>query len=218
MQGCPESPRLWEKHIDKILQWYNFILTTHEPCVYLGTNEGICVLFKHQVDDFAVSIPDKWVWLLFITVSVPISPRLWLLTWLPLGKNAKFVTKLYSAIGEPALKVQAALAKSHGFGYCKAIRELIWLVVMCRPDLSQVVVKCAQGSVCPSETHFKVVWIFFSYLAATIDDGSYFWCVRACVNLPNNPLPKIISTPHELLIDQHPSEEPTVLHGYMDSS
>ncbi|KAL7480722.1 hypothetical protein ACHAW6_006383 [Cyclotella cf. meneghiniana] len=53
MQGHPESPRLWEKHIDKILRVYlGFIPTVHEPCIYRGEIDGEHVLFKQQVDDF----------------------------------------------------------------------------------------------------------------------------------------------------------------------
>jgi hypothetical protein len=37
MQGHPESPRLWEKHIDKILRVHlKFTPTVHEPCLYCG--------------------------------------------------------------------------------------------------------------------------------------------------------------------------------------
>jgi hypothetical protein len=53
MQGHPESPRLWEKHIDKILCIHlGFVPTVHEPCIYRGEIDGERVLFKRQVDDF----------------------------------------------------------------------------------------------------------------------------------------------------------------------
>jgi hypothetical protein len=53
MQGHPESPRLWEKHIDKILRVHlKFTPTAHEPCLYCGSVDGERVLFKRQVDDF----------------------------------------------------------------------------------------------------------------------------------------------------------------------
>ncbi len=37
MQGHPESPRLWEKHADKILREIGLTPTVHEPCLYSGT-------------------------------------------------------------------------------------------------------------------------------------------------------------------------------------
>jgi hypothetical protein len=53
IQGHPESPRLWEKHIDKILRQLGLTPTTHEPCLYSGIFNGAKVLFVCQVDDFA---------------------------------------------------------------------------------------------------------------------------------------------------------------------
>jgi hypothetical protein len=55
MQGHPESPRLWEKHIDWILRDIGLTPTIHEPCIYSGIILGERVLFMRQVDDFAIS-------------------------------------------------------------------------------------------------------------------------------------------------------------------
>jgi hypothetical protein len=44
----------------------------------------------------------------------------------PLGTNETFHKELYNAKGNPDPKVQAILAKQMGFGYRKAIGELIW--------------------------------------------------------------------------------------------
>jgi hypothetical protein len=59
MQGHPESPRLWEKHADAILQELGLTPTTHEPCLYSGTIAGNRVIFKRQVDDFPIAAPDE---------------------------------------------------------------------------------------------------------------------------------------------------------------
>ena len=58
MQGNPESPRLWEKHADKILREFGLTPTVHEPCLYSVTFNDQCVLFLWQVDDFAIAAPD----------------------------------------------------------------------------------------------------------------------------------------------------------------
>ena len=58
MQGHPESPRLWEKHADKILRELGLVPTVHEPCLYSGTFNGKRILFLRQVDDFAIAAPD----------------------------------------------------------------------------------------------------------------------------------------------------------------
>ena len=55
IQGHLESPRLREKHIDRILQEMGFTPARHEPCLYKGIVEGELVLFLCQVDDFAVA-------------------------------------------------------------------------------------------------------------------------------------------------------------------
>jgi hypothetical protein len=59
MQGHPESPRLWEKHADAILQEIGLTPTVHEPCLYSGTIAGKWVILKRQVDDFAIAAPDE---------------------------------------------------------------------------------------------------------------------------------------------------------------
>ena len=59
MQGHPESPRLWEKHADKILQKIGLTPTHHEPCLYSGVINGERVLFMRQVDDFAIAVPSQ---------------------------------------------------------------------------------------------------------------------------------------------------------------
>jgi hypothetical protein len=48
MQGHPESPRLWEKHCDRILRNIGLVPTTHEPCLYSGHMDSEKVYFKRQ--------------------------------------------------------------------------------------------------------------------------------------------------------------------------
>ncbi len=59
MQGHPELPRLWEKHADAILRGLGLTPTTHKPCLYSGTIAGKRVIFKRQVDDFAIATMDE---------------------------------------------------------------------------------------------------------------------------------------------------------------
>ena len=263
MQGHPESPRLWEKHIDKILRDYLFVPTVHEPCLYRGTVDGERVIFKRQVDDFAIattsehianiifdaidsklSMPIKRQGLLNLYNGIDILQSRWYIklsmktyltkmlapyfdTWLdvpttamptPLGSSESFVRRLYEAVGDPDPKVQTALEKTMGIKYRKAIGELIWPMVTCRPDLSQAVVKCSQASACPSEIHFKAVRSIIRFVAATIDDGIYFWRVEPRLDFPDDPLPTISSSPHDIRMLSRPHDDPLLTHGYMDSS
>ena len=59
MQGHPESPRLWEKHADSVLCDLGLLPTVHKLCLYLGNIAGTLIIFKRQVDDFAIAAPDK---------------------------------------------------------------------------------------------------------------------------------------------------------------
>jgi hypothetical protein len=58
MQGHPESPCLWEKHADSILRELGLTPTVHGPWLYSGMINGKQVIFKRQVDDFAIAAPD----------------------------------------------------------------------------------------------------------------------------------------------------------------
>ena len=58
IQGHPESPRLWQLHIDSILLRLGFNPTHHEPCIYRNTTKEFGedeIYLLRQVDDFAVA-------------------------------------------------------------------------------------------------------------------------------------------------------------------
>ena len=58
IQGHPESPRLWQLHIDSILLKLGFKPTHHEPCIYRNTTKRFGedeIFLLRQVDDFAVA-------------------------------------------------------------------------------------------------------------------------------------------------------------------
>ncbi len=56
IQGHPESPHLWEKHIHAILRGIPLQPTTHEPCLYHGIVAGHLLLLLQQVDDLLVHV------------------------------------------------------------------------------------------------------------------------------------------------------------------
>jgi hypothetical protein len=263
MQGHPESGRLWEKHIDKILRVkLHLTPTVHEPCIYSGEIEGIRVIFKRQVDDFAVAtqnesianmvfdeldkhlrIPMKRQGLIAMYNGLDVLQSRWFVkvsihSWLvgilepyfqdwldiptvpfptPFGSSESFIKKLYSTEGNPDPAVIASLEKQFKLKYRKAIGELIWPMTTCRPDIAHPVVKLAQASARPAEVHFNAVKCVFRYLAATMNDGIYFWRTTPRMDLPDDPLPDIKSTPHDIRMANRPPEEPLATLGYMDS-
>ena len=61
LQGHPEAPRLWSKHINRIIiHDLHFTPTTHEPCLYYRLNKhNQLQLLLRQVDDFLISTPTR---------------------------------------------------------------------------------------------------------------------------------------------------------------
>jgi hypothetical protein len=62
LQGHPEAPRQWSKHIDTILQDFGFTPTVHAPCLYRALIQGEDVLFLRQVDDFAIATSNPCIY------------------------------------------------------------------------------------------------------------------------------------------------------------
>jgi Reverse transcriptase (RNA-dependent DNA polymerase) len=60
LQGHPESPRLWEEYINRILiDKLGFTNTTHERSIYSGSFNNHRVFITRQVDDIAVAAPTE---------------------------------------------------------------------------------------------------------------------------------------------------------------
>ena len=61
LQGHPESGRLWEDHINKILlsPELNFRHTTHDRTIYSATFDDEPVLLLRQVDDFSLACKNE---------------------------------------------------------------------------------------------------------------------------------------------------------------
>ena len=61
LQGHPELPRLWDKHISKMLiNELGFKATIHEPCLYYKRNDNSDItLIVQQVDDFLIANKDS---------------------------------------------------------------------------------------------------------------------------------------------------------------
>ena len=61
LQGHPESPRLWDKYITKMLvDEFDFQTCTHESCLYYKRDDdNNLILITHQVDDLKVSAKDS---------------------------------------------------------------------------------------------------------------------------------------------------------------
>ena len=135
----------------------------------------------------------------------------------PLPQAESFLKSFLSATGDPSTAVQDKLSNDMGIKYRNGLGELIYALVTCRPDISYAVVKCAQATVSPHEIHYHALKHLLKYLYVTRDDGIYFWRQHLHPLLPKEPLPSIVSSPVDLLMQNRPQHDATEVHGYVDS-
>jgi hypothetical protein len=99
----------------------------------------------------------------------------------PLPADPTWMKTFYAATGDPDLKSQVTLAKTMGLSYRSGVGKLIWVMMMCRPDLAFASVKLSQVNACPHDHHFHGVKHCLKYLYGTQDDGIYFWHTVPCI-------------------------------------
>ena len=104
------------------------------------------------------------------------------------------------------------------FPYRRAMGELIWPMVTCRPEISFPVIKLSQFSTHPAEIHFKAAKHVMRFLKQTRTHGITFWRRHAIDALPDLPPPPPMSPPtdivHQPAITDFPPDQ---LFGYADS-
>ena len=71
-----------------------------------------------------------------------------------------------------------------GFTYRQAIREIIYALVTCHPDISFAAIKLSQYSASPAQKHYDAVKDIYRYLNATKNDGIYYWQSQPRLDLP----------------------------------
>ena len=90
-------------------------------------------------------------------------------------------------------------------------------VTTCRPDLAFASVKLSQSNSCPHKIHFHGLKQALKYLFTSKEDGIYFWRTSPRMDLPEGPLPPIHSNKQDLLLDNRPEHDASVLLAYADS-
>ena len=239
IQGHPESARLWEKHIDKILRKIGLVPSKHKPCLYSGYFKGEHVLFLRQVDDFAISSKSTDIsYKLIEEINKEMKTKIKVLDILnrfngtdiqqsrnfvkisnktyiekimkgknintqqaefplPMNPDPKYQERLETTT--PATDDEILhLEQEFKFTYRQIIGELLYAMVTCRPDISYPLIKLSQYSTKPSRIHFEAAQQLLNYLAATKDDGIYYW-----YNQPNTSLPicLLIQRPCSLVLN-----------------
>ena len=93
----------------------------------------------------------------------------------PMSSDSRLMQELENTLGPENKIDQRKLEKQMGFSYRAAIGELIYAMVVCRPDISFAVTKLSQYSNRSSACHFAALKTVFRYLMVTRDDGLIYW-------------------------------------------
>lgn len=235
LQGHPESPRLWEQHIHKILvENLHFTATTHEKCLYsrLHPVTSQLQLLLRQVDDFSVSADDQVACMEIIQeigthLKAPLNDlgiiqkfngtnvlqTRWYIKihcedyllkilrhhdWLdltasnqpvPMRSDSKYHRQLELAERPQTAEEQKAVQTQAGFSYRTSIGELIYALVIARPEISMATTKLSQYNNNPAAIHYLAVKAVFAFLNNTRTDGLIFWRTKPRMDLPDEPLP-----------------------------
>mmetsp|Transcript_22056 Transcript_22056/g.31604 ORF Transcript_22056/g.31604 Transcript_22056/m.31604 type:complete len:123 (+) Transcript_22056:550-918(+) len=96
---------------------------------------------------------------------------------------------------------QQQLQQAMGFSYRSVIGELIWPMVKCRPDFAPHVIKLSQYLNNPAKEHYAAARQLAEYLAATIDEGIYYWRDTPVDSLPEGPIPPLHTDNHTIAAD-----------------
>ena len=94
---------------------------------------------------------------------------------LPMVPKETFMKKFYATEESREAKELEILKKDYGFGYRNCIGDIIYAMVICRPDLSPTAVRFTQYSNKPAPIHSHAVRHAIKYLYMTREDGIYFW-------------------------------------------
>ena len=260
IQGHPESPRLWQLHIDGILCKIGFTSTTHEPCVYVQHTLTESIYFLRQVDDFAIACDDhKTAMDTWDSIDLHLKAKLkredglisrhngidiaqtedgikvFCCTYLtkilstktfsmtttkhnplPMSSDNTKMSTIELTVGSDDIKAQQQMQTDFGFKYRNTTGELIFALVMCRPDISFPVMKLSPFNNLPATCHFEAIQDIYRYLNATLLNGLMFWRPKPCKTLPSttHSLPQI--EPYQVFIPPE-NESSDTAYGYADS-
>ena len=130
-------------------------------------------------------------------------------------QDSQYQRQLELAVRPQTPEEQLHIQTQAGFSYRTSIGELIYALVIARPDISLPTTKLSQYNSNPALAHYHAAKAVFAYLNNTKDDGLIFWRRDPRMDLPDVPLPTAYSTVHNAL-----QPLPTLPHvpiGFSDS-
>ena len=134
---------------------------------------------------------------------------------LPMRQDSKYQRQLELAVRPQTPEEQLHIQTQAGFSYRTSIGELIYALVIARPDISLPTTKLSQYNSNPALAHYHAAKAVFAFLNNIKDDGLIFWRRNPRMYLPEVPLPTPYSTVHNAL-----QPLPTLPHvplGFSDS-
>ena len=103
------------------------------------------------------------------------------------------LTELYASEDPPeGLKEHTALSKQMGFGYWSLLGELLYVYVICCPDIGYSLVTLAQFNTNHSKIHHQYLKQVALYLHQTASWGIIYWCQEPNPLLPNIPFEQLV--------------------------
>ena len=97
--------------------------------------------------------------------------------------------QLELAVTPTSPQEQMQIQQEAGFSYRTAVGELIYALVVARPEISHSTTKLSQYGQCPALVHYHALKAVFAFLNNTRDDGLIYWRKTPHDNLPLGPTP-----------------------------
>jgi hypothetical protein len=149
-----------------------------------------------------------WFDLTTLTKEIPI-------TITPMHGDNEYIRKLEKAVPPTDIRDQEQLPQEFGFRYRQVIGEVLYPMVKCRPDISTAVIKLSQYMANPAREHYKAVHNLIKYIAATYNEGIFYWRELSCNQLPDKGIPNVHPDNH--VLTTHSPKQGHPMHAYSDS-
>ena len=80
---------------------------------------------------------------------------------IPMRNDSAYQASVELAKAPETEKEQIELEEALGFSYCQAIEDLVFALIICRPDIAVPVIKLSQYASRPAPEHYKAVKAVF---------------------------------------------------------
>lgn len=109
---------------------------------------------------------------------------------LPFSADHKFLTRLIHDDTPPLTEEERQqLEDKMGIKYRRAMGEIMFPMIKCRPDISTHAIILSQFMNDPKEIHYQALKDLILYLAATANEGIHYWREKSHPTLPYHPPP-----------------------------